>query len=255
MHRMNDTVAARLMGNEHSQLYVGQGPVLTDEEFSSKRHAVPPGYPVRRFELAGGYKALLAVPTLQPVSHGYAEVLREGEDVPVASIDLAILSPAHDAQVWNAMHELQHDDEAFFLFLLFMHCMAETFKELGAATLIWGIRFRPSCGLTGPEQARVFQSFMDGLRAERGVGISVMRQDNHSAPLLLMNLGATMRFGGTFYTPLTKGELEKAGVPGKTLIGHCCWRAPAQDNAPAAAPPAADTATSIVAPAREMDHT
>lgn len=98
---MNDTVAAPLMGNEHSQLYVGQGPILTDDEFSSKRHAVLPSHPVSCFELAGGYKAVLAMQTLQPVSHSYAEVLREGEDVPIACIDLAILCPVHDAQVWN----------------------------------------------------------------------------------------------------------------------------------------------------------
>lgn len=97
-----------------------------------------------------------------------------------------------------------------------------TFDTLGPVALVWRMQFRPSTGLTGREQAALFQAFMDGMRAQHGVRLAVMSQDNHSAPLLLMELGANLRFGGTVYTPLTMREREAAGGPGQNLIAHCC---------------------------------
>lgn len=222
---MIDATAARILGNEHSQLYVGRAAVASDEEFFNRRMPIATGYPVRVFPLADGLWMRLAVPPLQPVSHGCAEVSRQGEDTPIAYLDLAIFDPAGTEQMWEGLRELQYEDEAFFLFFMFMQCLDRVFKSLGPAALIWGMQFRPSAGITGPEQAQVFKAFMDGLRAERGVGLSVMRQDNHSAPLLLMDIGAALRFGGTVYTPLTREELRDAGTPGQILISNCCWRA------------------------------
>ncbi|MBE7940110.1 hypothetical protein IM725_05945 [Ramlibacter aquaticus] len=207
MTSMISACAARILGNEHSVLYVGRSAVPSDDEFFAERVSIPPGQPVSVISLSGGLRARLILPTLHPIAHGYVEVMRDGEIEPIAFLDLTVLSPAHDAEVWKAMYDLQHEDEVFYLFLLMMPCMAAYFREVGAAALIRAMRFRPSCGLTGHEQAGVFQAFVDGLRAERGVGICVMRQDNHSAPLLFMHIGALLRFGGTFYTPLDKAEL------------------------------------------------
>lgn len=117
--------------------------------------------------------------------------------------------------MWATMRgELEHDDEVFLLFFLLMHSMAPMFREIGPGALIWRMHSRPSAGLSGSQQAQIFQA-MDGMRARHGVGLAVVRQDNHSVPLLLLDLGATLRFGGTFYTPLTKEELETAGGPGR----------------------------------------
>lgn len=224
--------AQRILGNEHSQLYVGASAARTDEEFDAESLALPANFPWQDLQLTDGMYARVAITSAQPMALGSAQVMLRDEDQHVAELYFGILCPANERQMWEPVQGQQEPyDEVFLFFFLMLHCASAAFSELGPVALIWQMQFRPSAALSGTAQARIFKAFIDGLRRQFKVGLAVMRQDNHSAPLLLTKLGATLRFGGTFYTPLGKDELEAAGAPGKCLIAHGCWRTPEEPPA------------------------